>query len=215
MEVANWFRPRQCPSAAAPVLGSRGRVLIVKGKVRSSNLAGMRLGFFFEFSSYCIMAEEITKIMENFVLSEIERGGSGLSLGGLYGHSLVLEMSLIGKIAGDKAANITGVRNYVNHAWNYPKRLQVSELGINLFQFRFGNSKDQMKALRGGPWLLDNQILVLQKWREGIEEEVDGKLDLPLHLISEEVDGKLDLFLLELKRLLLLKTVAKKENISN
>ena len=41
--------------------------------------------------------------------------------------------SLVGRLIGDKVANFTGVKNFTNHVWGYPRNMVVTELGPNLF----------------------------------------------------------------------------------
>nr|POF05334.1 hypothetical protein CFP56_37638 [Quercus suber] len=41
------------------------------------------------------------------------------------------------------------------------KELQISEVGINLFQFKFQSEYELEWLLQGGPWTFDNQLLML------------------------------------------------------
>ena len=51
------------------------------------------------------------------------------------------------------------------------KRIEVVELGPNLFQFILPTESDRERVLNKGPRIVDNQVLVLNKWYEGIEED--------------------------------------------
>ena len=42
------------------------------------------------------------------------------------------------------------------------------EVGSNLFQFKFTTKFDMEQVLRDGPWMFDNQILMLRKWQPGM-----------------------------------------------
>ncbi|KAL3503047.1 hypothetical protein ACH5RR_037496 [Cinchona calisaya] len=45
-----------------------------------------------------------------------------------------------------------------------------------MFQFIFGLEQDQKRVARGGSWIIDNKVIILQKWREDIEME-DGNFN--------------------------------------
>ena len=118
------------------------------------------------------MAKEIADILKGFTLSSKEMqvtevGTEELTLG-----IKECQGSLLGKIVGEKIANYTGVKNFVTAAWGYPKDMIVAELGPNLFQFFLPKEGDRDRIVKGGPWILDNQLLVMNKWYEGIEDDV-------------------------------------------
>ena len=46
--------------------------------------------------------------------------------------------------------------------------MHITEVGSNLFQFKFQSEFDMSKALGGGPWSFDNQLLLLQRWKRGM-----------------------------------------------
>ena len=41
-------------------------------------------------------------------------------------------------------------------------------MGPNLFQFKFQSEFDMNRIMRGGPWSFDNQLLLLQMWKKGM-----------------------------------------------
>ena len=47
-------------------------------------------------------------------------------------------------------------------------KLQILDVGPNLFQFKFNSEFDMMHILRGGPWTFDNQLLMLKRWTKGM-----------------------------------------------
>lgn len=69
-----------------------------------------------------------------------------------------------------KDGNFVGVKNFVNSTWGYPRNHRIIELGPNLFQFYIPNTDDREGILGGGPWTMDNQLPVIKRWFEGIEE---------------------------------------------
>ena len=85
-------------------------------------------------------------------------------------------------------------------AWGYPKDLKVTELGPNLYQFLIPDGEIRERVVNGGPWILDNQLIVLSKWYEGIEDDPDAfrmtplwvqMWNLPVHWLSKEVGKKI------------------------
>ena len=101
--------------------------------------------------------------------------------------------SLIGKIRGKKVANFTGVKNFVTAAWGYPKDLTMAEFGPHLFQFFIPDIESRLRILSNGPWLIDSQILVLNKWDAGIEENTKAFKFCPTLGTSMELAGTLDI----------------------
>ena len=109
-------------------------------------------------------------------------------------------LSLVGRIIGEKVANYTGVKNFSNNVWGYPRNMKVTELGPNIFQFNFEEEQDRDKALRGRPWVLDNHLLVLKPWSEGIEKDREmfnfsllwiQVWNLPIHWLCRTVGFKI------------------------
>ena len=47
-------------------------------------------------------------------------------------------------------------------------RLQILDVGPNLFQLKFNTEFDMMCILRGGPWTFNNQLLMLKRWYKGM-----------------------------------------------
>ncbi|XP_027090285.1 uncharacterized protein [Coffea arabica] len=108
--------------------------------------------------------------------------------------------SLVGRLIGDKVANFTGVKNFTNHVWGYPRNMVVTELGPNLFQFQLEKEEDREKILEGGSWIMDNQILVIKEWEVGCERKLNHFRfaylwvqiwNLPVHWLCRSVGFKL------------------------
>nr|XP_027067658.1 uncharacterized protein LOC113693301 [Coffea arabica] len=145
------------------------------------------------------MAEELSEILQKFALNNQECSITDLDAGDASISRQECQTSLLGKIRGDKIANFTGVKNFVANAWGYPKDLKVTELGPNFFQFGIKGEETRERIVNGGPWILDNQILVLSKWYGGIEDDPNvfriaplwvQMWSLPIHCISKEVGKK-------------------------
>lgn len=65
-------------------------------------------------------------------------------------------LSLIGKFLTCKPFNKKAAKNTLRHAWGLDKGLQISEVGINLFEFKFQSEYELDQILRGGPWTFNN-----------------------------------------------------------
>ncbi|XP_027157908.1 uncharacterized protein LOC113759531 [Coffea eugenioides] len=164
------------------------------------------------------MEEELVEVLQKFALSEKEVGSTLLDLGDLDEGITECQGSVIGKIRGEKIVNFTGVKNFVTVAWSYPKGLKVAELGPNVFQFTIPDSKDKERIVEGGPWIIDNQILVLRHWKIGIEEDEDAfslaqvwvqVWNLPIHCLSKAVGKKVGTIFNEVKDVLIPQTGGK------
>ncbi|XP_071906103.1 uncharacterized protein [Coffea arabica] len=154
------------------------------------------------------MADELEEILKKFALSNLEQKGAWLELDDVDPGVSECKSSLIGKIRGEKVANYTGVKNFVTVAWGYPKELTMIELGPNLFQFLIPELESRERILNGGPWVMDNQILVLNKWEASIEENSEAfkfaplwvqVWNLPIHWISKDVGRKIGMVFKEVK----------------
>ncbi|XP_027071609.1 uncharacterized protein [Coffea arabica] len=146
------------------------------------------------------MAEDIADILQGFTLLNKELQITELGTQELAFGIKECQSSLLGKIVGEKIANFTGVKNFVTSAWGYPRDLTVAELGPNLFQFILPRQDDRERIAQGGPWIIDNQLLVLNSWYEGIENDEKAfnlaplwvqVWNLPVHYISKEVGKKI------------------------
>ena len=81
--------------------------------------------------------------------------------------------------------------------------MSVLEQGPNLFQFNIPNSQEKERIVDGGLWVIDNQILVLNRWEAGIERNPEAfKLaylwvqvwNLPVHWVTREVGRKIGVY---------------------
>ncbi|KAE9466937.1 hypothetical protein C3L33_01156, partial [Rhododendron williamsianum] len=106
----------------------------------------------------------------------------------------------MGKILTQKGINLSGLKASMDLAWGYPKGLKVMEVGGGIYQFVFGNEMDLLRVLAGGPWLFSNQLIVLQRWAEGVKpDQINFSYSpfwiqlraLPLEFMSVEVGRKM------------------------
>ncbi|XP_027061100.1 uncharacterized protein [Coffea arabica] len=157
------------------------------------------------------MAEELADIMQKFVLSEKELGGTALDLDDVDKGIKECQHSLVGKIVGEKIVNFVGVKNFANLAWGYPRGMVVMVLGPNMFQFIIPSTDDRERILDGGPWIFDSRVLVMEEWYEGVEEDERAfrtaplwvqAWNLPVHWISKEVGWKIGSIFQEVKEVI-------------
>lgn len=145
------------------------------------------------------MEGELADLLQKFSLEGNELLGAVLEVEDLQHGVRACEDSIIGRIIGEKVSNFTGVKSFVASAWGYPRNMTVIELGPNVFQFNIPNADEKEKIVTGGPWVIDNQILVLKRWSEGIEEDYSAFMvaplwvqlwNVPIHWLSKEVGKK-------------------------
>ena len=107
------------------------------------------------------MAEDVVECMVNLKLTSEEEEDIQVSDEGRMDEIDGCVLSLIGKFLTCKPFNRKAAKNTLRHAWGLDKGLQISEVGINLFQFKFQLEYELDRILRGGPWTFDNQLLML------------------------------------------------------
>lgn len=142
----------------------------------------------------------IEEVLRRFKLSDGEREGVSLDDEELAPGVEECKLSLIGKVWGDKRANVGGIRNFAGSMWSQVRIGKVVEIGRNLFQFVFEKVKDMEWIMNKRPWIFDGQPLVLRKWEAGLEEDDEAlsrsviwvqMWNVPLHWVTKEVGRKL------------------------
>lgn len=88
--------------------------------------------------------------------------------------------SLIGKVFGEKKANLVGVKSSLMKIWQHRGLRKVVGLESNTFQFIFEHEADKDGILRGRPWFFDNQLLVLHPWTPQLKWHNDSFNTSPL-----------------------------------
>ena len=76
---------------------------------------------------------------------------------------------LIGKVMGERTTNFTGIKNFVNNMWGFPRKMVATEVGVNLYQFTFSGQKDIDRILARRPYVIANQLLNIKQWEEDID----------------------------------------------
>ena len=97
------------------------------------------------------MVEELEEVLRKFVLSEKETNGIQIEGTDAIQGLAECRKSIIGKVAGDKVANLAGMTSFTNNMWTFAKNLIVVEIGVNLFQFTLASLHDRDRVLDGSP----------------------------------------------------------------
>ncbi|CAA0822586.1 Unknown protein, partial [Striga hermonthica] len=112
----------------------------------------------------------------------------------------VNELSLFGKVIGDRKASWVGIKQAMSNIWRLSLPMEVKELGHNFFQFLFQNKEDKERVAKGTNWNFDNQYLILTEWFYGLSinhpifQEVSFWVqvyNIPLNWLSTAVGLKL------------------------
>ena len=114
------------------------------------------------------MAEDVTESMVSLKLTSEEEEDIQVSDEGRMDEINSCALSLIGKFLTCKPFNRKAAKNMLQRVWVLGKELQIFEVGINLFQFKFQSEYKLDRILRGGPWTFDNQFLMLTWSRTGM-----------------------------------------------
>ena len=76
--------------------------------------------------------------------------------------------SLIGKFLTCKPFNKRVALSTLTRVWGLEDSMVVSEVGSNLFQFKFQIEFDMEQILKEGLWVFDSQVLLLRCWEAGM-----------------------------------------------
>ncbi|KAK1663576.1 hypothetical protein QYE76_051735 [Lolium multiflorum] len=108
--------------------------------------------------------EGVEGMMKGLRLSEAER--SGVKIGGRRGEGkgVLAESQAIGKLMAEKPAYEEAMENALGPLWCPMKGIDCKDLGDNLFLFTFHQAGGKKKAVDGGPWTFDKQLLVLEEY---------------------------------------------------
>ena len=96
------------------------------------------------------MAEDVINSMVNLKLTSEEEEEIQVSEEGKLEEIDSCVLSLIGKFLTSKPFNRKAAKNTLQKAWDLDKELQISEVGTNLFQFKFQSEYELERILRGG-----------------------------------------------------------------
>ena len=113
------------------------------------------------------MADDVVNSMENMKLTTEEEEVITISDEGRLEAIEDCNLSLLGKFLMCKSFNKQAAKNTMRRDQGLEDSLCITEVGPNLFQFKFTSEFDLNRVFRGGPWTFDNQLLLLKQWRRG------------------------------------------------
>ena len=122
------------------------------------------------------MVEDVINSLGNIKLTLEEEEDITISDEGRKEEIESCTQSLIGKFLTCKSFNKRVAHNMLRKAWGVDKGMQIVEVGLNLFQFKFKIEFDLERVLRGGPWSFDNQVLMVRRWQAGCEVQCGGSM---------------------------------------
>ena len=146
------------------------------------------------------MADNVTYAFQRFDLNSEEQDGVDLSINNIQQSVEKCQLSLVGKVIGEKVANFTGIKNFTTHIQGYSRNLRVTELKANLLQFHLEAEQERDKTFYGGPWVMDNQLLVIKQQEEDIEMKMEvfnitflwvQIQNMPIHRMNKPVGFKI------------------------
>lgn len=74
-----------------------------------------------------------------------------------------VEKILIGKVLSSRSYTCSAIEAIVQKAWNLQDGLEVIEVSGNAFLFRFVDSAEYNRVLRGRPWSINGSLLNLME----------------------------------------------------
>ena len=114
------------------------------------------------------MADDVINGLVNVKLTAEEEEVIPISKEGRREEIESCTQSLIGKFLTCKPFNKRAVLSTLTRVWGLEDRVVVSEMGSNLFQFKFQTEFDMEQILKKVLWVFYNQVLLLRRWEAGM-----------------------------------------------
>lgn len=109
--------------------------------------------------------------LASFRLSEKEGGKMELNSTDIKRSREACEKSLVGRIYSGNGVNFTGLKQTMAKLWCVEGSLKVVELRNKMYQFFFTKEEERTRVLEKRPWTFDNQMLVIQPWKQDIDRD--------------------------------------------
>ncbi|KAM0841150.1 hypothetical protein ACQ4PT_059197 [Festuca glaucescens] len=104
--------------------------------------------------------DKVKGLMRNLKLSAAEQ--RGIQLGGKDGSSgMGSEMQALGKVMSERPMNAVGLSESLGRAWCPLKWVRCKAMGANVVLFTFVQESGKRKALFEGPWMANNDLIVM------------------------------------------------------
>ena len=116
--------------------------------------------------------EDIHKLIASLSLGFDESVTTHVTFEELKNGTRECEGSLIGKFITMKDINLKLMRPALLKSWRC-NEFQFTRLRRNVFQFFFKDPTEVARVLKGGPWCIDNLLLVLKPWDRSVTSNDD------------------------------------------
>jgi hypothetical protein len=117
--------------------------------------------------------EKVEGLMRDLKLSAAEQCGT--NLGGKEGRAgREADCKALGKIMSDKSGYADGLAASLGRIWCPLKGVRCKDMGGNVFLFTFPQGAGKRKALFDGPWMVNNDLIVMTDFdlEKSLEEHV-------------------------------------------
>jgi hypothetical protein len=121
-----------------------------------------------------VKMERVEGLMKNLKLSAAEQKGFGKSM--MLGGSEVVkkEAQALGKVLSETPVYAEGIVASLGRVWCPRKGVRCKALSGNVFLFNFLQESGKRKALFDGPWMVNNDLILLAEFdpNKALEEYV-------------------------------------------
>ncbi|CAH9082689.1 unnamed protein product [Cuscuta europaea] len=119
---------------------------------------------------------EIERLASVYGNMEMEDGDEFLQVEALAPGSEEIGWALVGTITSEKSVRFSSFRDTMANIWRPVKGVAITELGNKRYMFQFYNVNDMKRVLEEGPWIFEQNLIVLARLRQG-----DLPLEVPLN----------------------------------
>ncbi|XP_074304757.1 uncharacterized protein LOC141639560 [Silene latifolia] len=93
----------------------------------------------------------------------------------------------MGNVLGARPT-VAQMQAYVTKSWNHVSLPVVQYFRRGWFSFRFTSAEDMDEVLKGGPWSMGSNSLVLKQWSPNFSMEMDKISIVPIWILFPELD---------------------------
>ncbi|PON51882.1 hypothetical protein PanWU01x14_212950 [Parasponia andersonii] len=106
--------------------------------------------------------DEVGKLCERLNLDDGDGPVVRLDKGVYSERKETMDLCLVGKILGNKAANRDGLKGALQSTWRIPRTFHVEQIGSNnIFTFHFSNQEDRQRGFAWSPRSFEKQWMSL------------------------------------------------------
>ncbi|CAH9129274.1 unnamed protein product [Cuscuta epithymum] len=90
--------------------------------------------------------------------------------------SAKLNWTMVGTITSEKSVRFSQFRDIMASVWKPKNGVSITEIGPRRYVFQFYNEEDVTRVVEEGPWLFDQNLIVMSRLKEG-----DIPMSVPLN----------------------------------